>query len=116
MKPIFAAILLLIAVGAGAQDSTTQYIQLNARLDAVGNLIVNDIDMPDPKKRAADDTLINYGQIRQLIVKFQKPAMIFNELAKQQWKLLFAVPVENKMSQYESPTIVFYLSRQFITK
>lgn len=116
MKPLFAALVVFIAVSAGAQDSITQYIQLNARIDAVGKLIIDDMEMPDPKRKSAGDTLINYEQIRQIIHKLQKPAMVFNELAKQQWKLLFAVPVENKISQYESPVIAFFLSRQFTTK
>jgi hypothetical protein len=98
-----------------AQKKLNRYVELRARVDALGNIYFDGIAIP--KKLANQvDSLVDYKQINSLIYTYREPVKILNALSEVGWEIVSVTQIaSDKEGRPNSPFILYYLKKEFTT-
>ncbi len=113
MKFCIIIFLLILPVFGFSQTKLTGYLELRGTIDVFDDIHLNTVVKP---KRAETkiDSLIDYKEINNIILKFKKPATILNALSAEGWTLISVIQVaSNKDAISTTPFLLYYLRRDY---
>jgi hypothetical protein len=97
-----------------AQNSKTRIIQVNGRVDFLGNINMQFVENPFPNSKTID-TLVNFKSIKKIISINYTAIKVINALAGEGWVLMTTmyVPRDENSGGPPYPFIVYYFKKEF---
>lgn len=110
-KNIFLLFFIFPSINLFAQNRIYKFVQINAVVDALGNIRMTNIEKNN-KKSNNIDTTINYNLINNLILKSRNSIEAINYLSNEGWLLVTSLPInKDDIGRPNSPFIAYYLRK-----
>jgi hypothetical protein len=107
---IFTLCLIVTCSTTNAQKSTPTFIQINASIDALGNIRMSEFEIM--KRPPGDSIFTNRKQIMNIVYKCNNAIDAINALAKEGWIFISAVSsYHDEKSGPSSPFVAYYFRK-----